>query len=219
MADQLNLAIINLKIYFFKCYKIFFDSVEKDIGLLLHVKVKYHSNNFLFVSRESTKSLHCQTSSIAQPSLFRESPLSPSEVANYLRDELKRLRKRRQIATEPTAPRSPGGPVSPGSPEPMAEQPMDQQRATSPMLAGVSSSPPRNVSGNAATAVTKKADRPVFTLKQMTMICEKMCQVCCTHKCGTCMCFILLVNCKQIFMHSMSNLINFDIVCVKRIAV
>jgi len=126
------------------------------------------------VDRESTKSLHCQTSSIAQPSLFRESPLSPSEVANYLRDELKRLRKRRQIATEPTAPRSPGGPVSPGSPEPMV--PMEQQRATSPMLAGVSSSPPRNVSGNAATAVTKKADRPVFTLKQMTMICEKMCQ-------------------------------------------
>merc|ERR1712226_1318477 len=46
-----------------------------------------------------------------EPSVFRESPLSPSDVANYLRDELKRLRKRRQIVT----------PASPGSPEPMVE--------------------------------------------------------------------------------------------------
>merc|ERR1719211_342268 len=51
-----------------------------------------------------------------EPSAFRESPLSPSEIANYLRDELKRLRKRRQLA-EPYPPRSP--PASPGSPEPM----------------------------------------------------------------------------------------------------
>merc|ERR1712038_1781306 len=56
-----------------------------------------------------------------EPSPFRESPLSPSEVANYLRDELKRLRKRRQIVTSDSAtvtaagaPRSP--PASPGSP-------------------------------------------------------------------------------------------------------
>merc|ERR1719225_950283 len=38
-----------------------------------------------------------------EPSPFRESPLSPSEVANYLRDELKRLRKRRQIVTSDSA--------------------------------------------------------------------------------------------------------------------
>merc|ERR1712226_485190 len=67
-----------------------------------------------------------------EPSVFRESPLSPSDVANYLRDELKRLRKRRQIVTSApaatvpaaghspaAAPRSP--PASPGSPEPMVE--------------------------------------------------------------------------------------------------
>merc|ERR1719216_683787 len=68
-----------------------------------------------------------------EPSAFRESPLSPSEIANYLRDELKRLRKRRQIVTSDSAtsvtvaaaaaagprPRSP--PASPGSPEPMVE--------------------------------------------------------------------------------------------------
>merc|ERR1712045_3843 len=67
-----------------------------------------------------------------EPSVFRESPLSPSEIANYLRDELKRLRKRRQIVTSDSAtsvtvsaaaagprPRSP--PASPGSPEPMVE--------------------------------------------------------------------------------------------------
>merc|ERR1712018_178030 len=103
------------------------------------------------------------------PSVFRESPLSPSEIANYLRDELKRLRKRRQIAT----PASP--PASPGSPEPMegsSKMEDQQQRATSPMIAGEPSSPPKN----SGSSMLKKADRPVFTLKQMTMICEKMCQ-------------------------------------------
>merc|ERR1712045_1009882 len=75
-----------------------------------------------------------------EPSPFRESPLSPSEVANYLRDELKRLRKRRQIVTSDSAtvtaagaPRSP--PASPGSPEPMVEGQEQQQRATSLMIA------------------------------------------------------------------------------------
>jgi hypothetical protein len=51
----------------------------------------------------------------------------------------------------------------------------EQQRATSPMIAGEPSSPPKN-SGSATAVALKKADRPVFTLKQMTMICEKMCQ-------------------------------------------
>merc|ERR1712183_981644 len=87
------------------------------------------------VDRESAN-LRCQTS--MEPSVFRESPLSPSEIANYLRDELKRLRKRRQIVTSDSAatvsvaaaaagaaPRSPPASqslwASPGSPEPMVE--------------------------------------------------------------------------------------------------
>ena len=143
-----------------------------------------------------------------EPSPFRESPLSPSEVANYLRDELKRLRKRRQIVTSDSAtvtaagaPRSP--PASPGSPEPMVEgqqghvyqdQQQPQQRATSLMIANTGGvlatanlaiTPPRPTTATSPAASTsssvaannKKTDRPVFTLKQMTMICEKMCQV------------------------------------------
>ena len=144
-----------------------------------------------------------------EPSPFRESPLSPSEVANYLRDELKRLRKRRQIVTSDSAtvtaagaPRSP--PASPGSPEPMVEGQHQQQghhvyqeqlqRATSLMIANTSGvlatanlaiTPPRPTTATSPAASTsssvaannKKTDRPVFTLKQMTMICEKMCQV------------------------------------------
>merc|ERR1712107_704095 len=80
----------------------------------------------------------------------------------------KRLRKRRQIATNPSPP------ASPGSPEPMegSSSNSEQQRATSPMIAGEPSSPPKN----SGSAILKKADRPVFTLKQMTMICEKTCQ-------------------------------------------
>merc|ERR1712183_685033 len=144
-----------------------------------------------------------------EPSVFRESPLSPSEIANYLRDELKRLRKRRQIVTSDSAtsvtvaaaaaagprPRSP--PASPGSPEPMVEgqqghvyqEQQQQQRATSLMIANTGGvlatanlaiTPPRPTATTAAasssSAANKKTDRPVFTLKQMTMICEKMCQ-------------------------------------------
>merc|ERR1712183_97228 len=133
-----------------------------------------------------------------EPSPFRESPLSPSEVANYLRDELKRLRKRRQIVTSGSAtvtaagaPRSP--PASPGSPEPMVEGQEQLQRATSLMIANTGGvlatanlaiTPPRPTTATSPAASTsssvaannKKTDRPVFTLKQMTMICEKMCQ-------------------------------------------
>merc|ERR1712183_1148502 len=125
-----------------------------------------------------------------EPSPFRESPLSPSEVANYLRDELKRLRKRRQIVT----------PDSPGSPEPMVEGQHQQQghhvyqeqlqRAPSLMIANTGGvlatanlaiTPPRPTTATSPAASTsssvaannKKTDRPVFTLKQMTMICEK----------------------------------------------
>ena len=116
--------------------------------------------------RESN-SLSCQTSS--EPSAFRESPLSPSQVANYLRDELKRLRKRRQLAEMPSTSRSP--PASPGSPEPMMA---DLDRASPNSLAGPSS--PKSVHVMTKTP-TKNGDRPVFTLKQMTMICEKMCKV------------------------------------------
>ena len=134
-----------------------------------------HDSSF----RESN-SLSCQTSfpsssPSAEPSVFRESPLSPSDIANYLRDELKRLRKRRQMAEPyPSSSRSP--PASPGSPEPMMAD-MDRSVAASPPLpsslavaAGPSS--PKGGTGK------NKGDRPVFTLKQMTLICEKMCKVC-----------------------------------------
>jgi len=130
----------------------------------------------------SSSSLSCQTSfpsPSSEPSVFRESPLSPSEIANYLRDELKRLRKRRQLA-EPypaaTSGRSP--PASPGSPEPMmadsdraSPSGMHHQGAAQP---GPSS--PKSLTSSNVPTKNSKGDRPVFTLKQMTMICEKMCK-------------------------------------------
>ncbi len=128
--------------------------------------------------RESNSSLSCQTSFPAEPSVFRESALSPSEIANYLRDELKRLRKRRQLA-EPYPSTSSSGrspPASPGSPEPMMADSAVQDRASpsghhASVGAGVEASPSKSLTSKS------KADRPVFTLKQMTMICEKMCKV------------------------------------------
>lgn len=132
------------------------------------------------IDRDS-HNLSCQTSFSAEPSVFRESPLSPSDIANYLRDELKRLRKRRQLATaEPYQNQSRSPPASPGSPEPMMA---DSDRASPSMQhpstsVGASTSvvPAGPSSPKSVMNKISKGDRPVFSLKQMTMICEKMCK-------------------------------------------
>lgn len=133
----------------------------------------------------------------SEPSVFRESQLSPSEIANYLSDELKRLRKRRQIAEPYPSVRSP--PASPGSPEPMmadstastasdraSTSGIARRHATVTASAAASaastqpgpSSPQKslNSSNNLVMSKSSKGERPVFTLKQMTMICEKLCK-------------------------------------------
>jgi len=146
-------------------------------------------------SSSSSSSLNCQTSfnsPTSEPSVFRESQLSPSEIANYLSDELKRLRKRRQIASEPYpsgSQRSP--PASPGSPEPMMADSAASDRASpsgiirshqavTSTASATSTQPgslsPRKSLNSNLVKSSSKGDRPVFTLKQMTMICEKLCK-------------------------------------------
>lgn len=97
-----------------------------------------------------------------KPTSFVESPLSPEQIANNLRDEIKRMKKRRQIVGYPTSPPSPG-PSSPGpapaSPEPVM---MDSEHL-----------PPQ--SSSSAMPVQQK-EKPIFTLKQMTLIAERMCK-------------------------------------------
>lgn len=96
----------------------------------------------------------------APPSVFNESVLTPSEIANNLRDELKRLRHRRHIPDEthhrqvpsPTSMGSSSGPFSPSS-----DFVMDSTVSN-------------------ADTMRRSQDKPVFTLKQMTMICERMCK-------------------------------------------
>ena len=136
----------------------------------------------------------------SEPSVFRESQLSPSEIANYLSDELKRLRKRRQIAEPYPSVRSP--PASPGSPEPMMADSTASTASDRASTSGIArrhatvtasaasvasaastqpgpSSPQKslNSSNNLVMSKSSKGERPVFTLKQMTMICEKLCKV------------------------------------------
>lgn len=102
---------------------------------------------------------------------FRASPLTPEQIANNLRDELKRLRKRRQIVQQPKgcslAAHSP-----PSSPEPMDD--LTAMRTASQALAA--SSTAAEPSPGPASASGKALDKPIFTLKQMTLICERMCQ-------------------------------------------
>ena len=110
-----------------------------------------------------TTSPHCTPEKVQPaPSVFRETPLTPEQIANNLRDEIKRLKKRRQIAgpaspgSPPSPSSAPASPASPSSPEPMMET----------EAAGCSS----GATGNG------KAEKPIFTLKQMIMIADRMCE-------------------------------------------
>lgn len=93
----------------------------------------------------------------SSPSPFRETPLTPEQIANNLRDEIKRLKKRKQFlgppspSSPPSSPRSPSS--APASPEPM----MDTEQQV-----GGSKSP--------------GSEKPIFTLRQMSMIAERMCE-------------------------------------------
>lgn len=92
-----------------------------------------------------------------KPSEFKESVLTPEQIANNLRDEMKRLKKRREFRGQ-CCPPSPSS--SPSSPEPMMDSVMEA-----------------GTSGTAGTASPAKSnsDKPIFTLKQMSMIAERMC--------------------------------------------
>jgi len=93
-------------------------------------------------------------SSPGKPSEFKESALTPEQIANNLRDEMKRLKKRREFRGQ--GPSSPGS--APSSPEPMME---------AHMMEGANSS--------LAVTPSKNSEKPIFTLKQMSMIAERMC--------------------------------------------
>merc|ERR1719228_3175848 len=106
-----------------------------------------------------------ECSSPSKPSEFKESVLTPEQIANNLRDEMKRLKKRREFRGQ--GPPSPGS--APSSPEPMVEAHMmeGQQAGTSSSAA--------SAPAVAAAATPTKPDKPIFTLKQMSMIAERMC--------------------------------------------
>jgi len=89
----------------------------------------------------------------SKPSEFKESALTPEQIANNLRDEMKRLKKRREFKEQ--GPPSPGS--APSSPEPMMEANMMEPSASQ------------------AVSPSKNPDKPIFTLKQMSMIAERMC--------------------------------------------
>lgn len=98
-----------------------------------------------------------QEGGFSKPSEFKESVLTPEQIANNLRDEMKRLKKRREFRGQ-QGPLSPGS--APSSPEPM----MDML-----MMEGASSS------SSVATPTKQSTEKPIFTLKQMSMIAERMC--------------------------------------------
>jgi len=112
--------------------------------------------------------LHCtpekkhREEETAKPSSFIESSLTPEQIANNLRDEIKRMKKRRQIIGYPASPPSPG-PASP-SPEPMMDTELSSASAGSSTDTAVASSP------------SQIKEKPIFTLKQMTLIAERMCK-------------------------------------------
>jgi len=120
-------------------------------------------------------------------SCFKDSSLTPEQIANNLRDEIKRMKKRRQIVLEPSSPGS-----APSSPEPMMEM-MEQQAMAGTSsggqqaMAGSSSGSQQAMSGRFSSTTTQHSplptasqqelkEKPIFTLKQMTLIAERMCK-------------------------------------------
>lgn len=108
------------------------------------------------------------------PSVFRESALSPAEIANQLRDELKRMRRRRQIVADDmtTSRHSPSPPMlaSPYSP---SEFVMDSMSDAPISVAALQR---RHLLQQHQQQPATSLEKPVFTLKQMTLICERMCK-------------------------------------------
>ena len=128
------------------------------------------------------------SSSSASASVFKETPLSPTEMADNLRDELKRMKKRRQLVPYfEAASKSPTHSDPPSSPEPMEPGTSAAAAAGTQKQTAVSTPPKASTSKAAATpaaaqpisakALVGTKDKPVFTLKQMSIICERMCQV------------------------------------------
>ena len=164
------------------------------------------------------------------PSVFKETPLTEGDISNNLRDELRRMKRRRQLVSQNIAaqmgntapnfsnssintvdnlPRSPRS--APSSPEPMFQEVgnMSPKSASSSHVprASVSTSRELENSSNQMSqhetsvglhadssiqcnssnvpstsnrnikALMGTGDKPVFTLKQMTLICERMCKV------------------------------------------
>jgi len=163
------------------------------------------------------------------PSVFKETPLTEGDISNNLRDELRRMKRRRQLVSQNIAaqmgntvpnfsnssintvdnlPRSPRS--APSSPEPMFQEVgnMSPKSASSSHVprASVSTSRELENSSNQMSqhetsvglhadssiqcnssnvpstsnrnikALMGTGDKPVFTLKQMTLICERMCK-------------------------------------------
>lgn len=120
-------------------------------------------------------------------SVFKETPLSPNEMADNLRDELKRMKKRRQLV--PYFEASAAAATAAKQPTSTHSEPMEPGKAASATAAAGASSEtasPKASTSKAATAVQQQPisakalvgtkDKPVFTLKQMSIICERMCQ-------------------------------------------
>jgi len=129
-----------------------------------------------------------QAGSSASTSVFKETPLSPTEMADNLRDELKRMKKRRQLVPYFEATTTPAAKQqNPTNSAPISPEPMEQKQAAAAVAGSASTSEttasPKASTSKAAPAqpISAKAlvgtkDKPVFTLKQMSIICERMCQ-------------------------------------------
>ena len=107
-------------------------------------------------------------------SMFRETPLTPEQIANNLRDEIKRLKRRRQFHGGPSSspPGSPSRHDPPSSPRSAPSSPEPMMDMDTMAMAGSSSA----MRARAAAAGDKDSEKPIFTLKQMIMIADRMCE-------------------------------------------
>ncbi len=98
---------------------------------------------------------------MASASAFRETGRSPAEIANHLREILKPARRRRQIFGDDE-----DAAVASTSTQ-LRQSHQHHEAAMNEM----------SVDSHHHQQQQQPAEKPVFTLKQMTIICEKICKV------------------------------------------
>lgn len=150
-------------------------------------------------SRLSCASAAATASIAPSPSVFCETPITKEEISNNLKNELKHMKRRRKLAAREISGEMTSSSIYQEGNTPSTSVSTDQfslsystSRASEnsfcqmPQLISKGSHSTSNIqrnssniplaNGNSIASLMSKGDKKVFSLNEMTLICEKMCK-------------------------------------------